>query len=117
MAEHFQGLRAEVTEAQLQDAVVTCAQVLGYRVAHFRPAQTGRGWRTAVSADGAGFPDLVIAGRGQLIFAELKTARGRMSPAQVDWCVALKGTGVRHFIWRPADWLEGRVESELRMSA
>lgn len=103
-----------MTEAQLQDAVITCAQVLGWRVAHFRPAHTARGWRTAVSADGAGFPDLVLAGHGRLVFAELKSARGKLGPEQVDWAIALKGSGVTHCVWRPADWIDGTVEAVLR---
>lgn len=103
-----------MTEAQLQDAVVTCAQVLGWRVAHFRPALTARGWRTAVSADGKGFPDLVLAREGRVLFAELKAERGHLSPEQIDWAVALQGTAVRHYVWRPADWLDGTVEMLLR---
>ena len=47
-----------MSERELQDAVIQLARLLGWRVAHFRPAMTTRGWRTPVSADGAGFPDL-----------------------------------------------------------
>lgn len=39
---------------------------LGYRVAHFRPEKTAHDWRTAVAADGKGYPDLAMAKPGQL---------------------------------------------------
>ena len=60
-----------MTEADLQQAVIECARTLGWMVAHFRPAlrQSGR-WSTPVQADGKGFPDLVLARAGRVIFAE-----------------------------------------------
>jgi hypothetical protein len=74
-----------VTEAELLGAVVQAARLCGWWTAHFRPARTARGWRTPVAADGAGFPDLVLARAGELLFAELKSAGGRVSPAQRVW--------------------------------
>ena len=49
--------------------------MLGGRVAHFRPPRTVHGWRTAVAADGAGFPDLVMVRGSRLLAAELKSER------------------------------------------
>jgi len=52
------------------------AQMLGWKVAHFRPmfdAKRKR-WRTPASRDGVGFPDLVLV-RDRVIVAELKTLR------------------------------------------
>ena len=92
------------TEDQFQRAVIEYAQLLGYRVAHFRPGVTFKGWRTAVSADGAGFPDLVIAGHGRLIFAELKSASGKVSAEQQEWIEELRRCGQRAVVWRPACW-------------
>lgn len=103
-----------MTEAQLQDAVIACARLFGWRVAHFRPAQTARGWRTPVEADGKGFPDLVLARRGELIFAELKSDRGRLSDEQAMWMHALEGIGRRFYLWTPAEWLSGAIEAVLR---
>jgi hypothetical protein len=48
-----------ITEAAFLRQVLDLAKLRGWRTAHFRPAQTSRGWRTAVQGDGAGFPDLV----------------------------------------------------------
>ena len=102
---------APISEANLQAAIVDLARLLRWRVAHFRPAQNGRGdWRTAVSADGAGFPDLVLARNGVVIFAELKSQKGRISPTQEAWLAALPHS----LVWRPADWFSGAVEAALR---
>jgi hypothetical protein len=49
-----------VSERELQDWIVAAARLLGWRVAHFRPAWTEKGWRTAGSYDAQGWPDLVL---------------------------------------------------------
>jgi hypothetical protein len=104
-----------MTEDQLQEAVIDLAHLLGLRVAHFRPARIGppgrERWVTPVEADGKGFPDLVIAGGSEVIFPELKSDTGRLSPEQKLWQAAL---GSRFRVWRPADLQSGRIESELR---
>ncbi len=103
-----------MTEQQLQDAVIECARYLGWRVAHFRPALTGKGWRTAVSGDGKGFPDLVLAHREHgLIFAELKTETGAMRPEQDEWIDVLRRSATVA-VWKPRDWSSGLIEAMLR---
>lgn len=99
-------LAATMSENDLQEAVIEAAHALGYICAHFRPARTEKGWRTAVSADGKGFPDLVAAGRGRVIFAELKGRRGALSPDQQKWRDQLLASNVEWHMWRPADWPE-----------
>jgi len=92
-----------VSERQWQHQVIVMAKTFQWRVAHFRPALNQRGqWQTAVQADGAGFPDLVLAHpSGDLIFAELKSDRGALSADQKRWAAVLN----RHFaLWRPADY-------------
>lgn len=103
-----------MSEAALQSAILELAKLLGWRCAHFRPAQTRTGrWLTPVSADGAGFPDLLMA-RGQvLIAAELKADKGRLTPAQTEWLDALSNV-CDVYVWRPADWASGRIEQVLR---
>ena len=88
-----------ITEAQWQEQVVDLAHIHGWIVAHFRPAQTAKGWRTAVSYDGKGFFDLVLARRGVVIFAELKTQRGTLTDDQRKWFNEVTGS----YIWRPND--------------
>lgn len=106
----------QAQEAEFQAQVIQLARLLGWRVAHFRAAQTKRGWRTPVSADGAGFPDLVLARKGRVIFAELKTQRGKLSTAQECWQNELSGLPnddrVLVTVWRPADWSD--IEAALK---
>lgn len=87
------------SEADFQTWVIGYAQLRGWRVAHFRPARTGRGWRTPMQGD-PGFPDLVLARNGEIIFAELKAERGRLSAEQSQWAFAL---GRVWWEWRPRD--------------
>ena len=52
----------------------------------------------------AGFPDLVLTLGGRVIFAELKTQKGRLRPTQRDWLDALSiCNGVEAYLWRPSD--------------
>lgn len=102
----------QLTEQQFQDQVVDLARLLGYRVAHFRPARTEKGWRTPVAADGAGWPDLVLAKAGRLIFAELKSQRGRLSDDQHAWLDALRAAGAEAYVWRPSQFDD--IETTLR---
>lgn len=56
-----------------------------------------------------GFPDLVLLRGTRLIFAELKSEKGKLTPEQTEWMDALKlfsegpsgGCGV--YLWRPSD--------------
>ena len=107
-----------MTEAELQDAVADLARWLGYRVAHFRPAMTRAGnWITPGKYDHVGFPDLVIVGRGGVIFAELKSAKGRLSHEQREWLGALDESGAHVEVWHPKHWTNGDIEQVLRRLA
>ena len=104
-----------MTEAQFQRSVIELAQLNGWKVAHFRPAQNSKGnWRTPVAADGKGFPDLVLV-KDRVIFAELKTDKGRIRPEQRAWLDAIHTattgdpppcdrTIIETRVWRPRDW-------------
>lgn len=50
-----------------------------------------------------GFPDLVLVCGPRLIFAELKTQKGRITPDQQRWLDALTAASVEVYVWRPAD--------------
>ncbi|HXN62318.1 MAG TPA: hypothetical protein VN886_17875 [Acidimicrobiales bacterium] len=102
-----------MTEVELQDLVIELAHLFGWRVAHFRPARTVDGWRTAVAADGADWPDLTLV-RDRIVFAELKSSRGKLHFQQRVWRDALTGAGAEHYLWSPADWDSGKVECVLR---
>ena len=61
----------------------------------------------------AGFPDIVAARLSRLIFAELKSDKGKVTPEQQEWLDLLEGTGkVEVFVWRPTDF--EKIVEELR---
>jgi hypothetical protein len=97
-----------MTEAQFTETVIELAKLRGWRVAHFRPARTSRGWRTPMMGD-VGFPDLVLARKGEVIFAELKVGNNKMSAAQVAWADQIMS--VR--LWRP-EHLQHEIPEALR---
>lgn len=98
------------SEADFQRAVIDLARRLGWRVFHPRPAQTKRGtWITATAGDGKGYPDLSMVRGGRLIFAELKTDKGRLRPEQAEWLealgeVAYRSEVVEAHVWRPSQF-------------
>ena len=105
-----------MTERELQDWIVGVARLLGWRIAHFRPAWTEKGWRTAGSYDAQGWPDLCLV-RERIVFAEVKLERGRLSAEQDAWLDALRDAGAEVYIWRTSDWLSGEIEAVLRSVA
>jgi hypothetical protein len=104
-----------VSERELQDWIVTAARLLSWRVAHFRPAWTEKGWRTAGAYDAQGWPDLVLV-RERVVFAEIKLDRG-LRPEQLAWLKDLRQAGQEVYVWRDLDWTSGVVEDVLRRSA
>ena len=102
-----------MTEAELQECVIDTAHLFGWKVAHFRAAMTKHGWRTPVAADGKGFPDCVLV-RDRVIFAELKSSTGRISPDQSEWMISLRAAGAEYHLWAPDDWQSGAIEAVLR---
>jgi hypothetical protein len=91
-----------MTEAQFTETVIELARFRGWKVAHFRPALDRGRWRTAMSGD-KGYPDLTLARRGRVIFAELKSETGRPSKEQLEWIEALTYDGNEVYLWRPHD--------------
>jgi len=91
--------RNRMTEGQLLDTVLELAKFHGWMVTHFRPAFTERGWRTPLSGH-KGFPDLVLARRGDVLIVELKTEKGKVTKEQQRWADAI---GTQYRLWRPSD--------------
>lgn len=75
-----------------------------------------RGWLCHHAYDSrrstAGVPDLLLCrpGRdgqtGRVIFVELKTETGTVSPPQRQWLEALAACPVEAYTWRPSMWSE-----------
>ena len=58
-----------------------------------------------MTADGAGWPDLVLVRPPRIIFAELKNDRGEVRPAQLEWLDVLRLLPYAEvYLWRPSDW-------------
>ena len=103
-----------MTEAELQAAVIEMAQLFGWKVAHFRPARTEKGWVTPVAADGKGFPDLCMVHPDKgILFAELKSEKGRVTREQGDWLIAIQHASGNAFLWCPSDWRDGLIQEVL----
>lgn len=96
-------LHAEVSERGFQGEVMDAAQLLHWRTFHVYDSRRST----------AGFPDIVATRGDRLVFAELKTMRGRVSRDQQDWLDALTQVRtVSAHLWRPDSW--DAIEAVLR---
>ena len=92
----------DASEKLFQDQVVQLALTAGWDCHHIRPGKYGNTYKT----DGlAGLPDLILIGqRGQgIIFAELKSRTGKLSPIQEARIRQLLENGCEVHVWRPVD--------------
>lgn len=100
---------ARLSEAQLQEKIVARAKHRGWFVHHDRRQDLG------IAGD-PGFPDLVLARAGEVIFAELKREDGKLTPNQTLWYAQLDPSAHAYYgdeklthnvyVWRPSDWSE-----------
>lgn len=63
--------------------------------------------------DRAGWPDCSLLGTRAAAFRELKTATGRLTPAQRRTGERMRACCLNWDIWRPADLESGRIEAEI----
>jgi hypothetical protein len=61
----------------------------------------------------SGFPDLVLAGPGGVLFRELKRQGKKPTAAQDEWLCALTDAGQDAGVWRPDSLLDGTIALEL----
>ena len=99
-----------MSEDQFQTAVIELAKLNGYRLVYHT-----RDSRRSV----AGFPDLVLVSehRQRALFRELKTSKGRLSPAQFDWISSMQLAKLNAGVWRPEDLTNGHILNDLRGKA
>lgn len=88
-------------ERKWQKIVTRLARTLGWLVYHTYDSR-----RSA-----KGFPDLVLV-RDRVVWAELKSLRGRLRAMQGVWLDALRAAGQEVYLWRPCDL--DRVKEVLR---
>lgn len=89
----------DITEKQFESQVKDLAKLFGWKYYHT--------WRSIHSP--AGFPDCVMVRRSRIVFAELKSEKGKVSPKQQEWLDALGNVGdkdVQVYLWRPGDFDE-----------
>lgn len=84
-----------MSEKQLMETIRQAAKLLGYLCYHTHNSMHSAG----------GFPDLVLVRKRRLIFAELKSAKGKITDGQESWLQALQWSvpGVEVYLWRPID--------------
>lgn len=107
--------RAIESEESLLTRVIAEAKEHGWLVQHVRPLKSAKGWRTPIQGDKGG-PDLIMARAGRVIFAELKSQKADLEPAQRLWQNAIIGpppepgltmmvsARLCYYVWRPLDW-------------
>jgi hypothetical protein len=110
----------QMPEQELEDCICDLLDTFGIWYHHDRPARTGRVdekgkpvWRNHYRGQN-GVPDFnPILGNDRVIYTELKTQKGRLTPAQTEWLERLERAGQEVYVWRPVDWLNGTVPEVL----
>ncbi len=105
----------KIREEEFQQQVIDMAHLYGWKIAHFRPGMNRRGqWQTAVSGDGAGFPDNFLVRRAtrHSLVAELKIPPNPLTEKQNEWLDDCEICGIPAYVWTPDDWAE--IESVLK---
>ena len=90
------GMNIVTSEKELLQMVRQLAKLKQYHVYH-----TFNSYHSE-----AGFPDLTIWKDKRLIFAELKTEKGKLTQEQKDTLESLASTGNEVYLWRPSNWNE-----------
>jgi hypothetical protein len=87
--------RLATTERTFQSRVEAFAKLTGWLTFHATISQFST----------PGWPDLAMTRNGRLVFAELKSERGRTSEAQRPWLEHLELVPcIEVYVWRPSDW-------------
>lgn len=101
----IRAMYGRMTEATLQGNIRQAAITLGWLYYHTHDSRRSD----------PGFPDTVLVRGERILYRELKTWTGKMSPAQVSWFNALEAAGADVKIWRPQEWGDGSILKELEL--
>lgn len=97
-------IAGQMSEDDLQNKVIDTA--LRYRWMYYHTYNSRRSV--------PGFLDLVLVHEDHgVLWRELKRQNGRVSPAQRTWVDRLTVAGENVGVWRPSDWVSGRIVKEL----
>lgn len=91
-----------VSEKVFMSQVRQLARMYGWKQYHT--------WNSFRSTEG--FPDLVLVRPPRLIFAELKSEKGKATEAQLEWLHGFRSCNLEAYVWRPSDFDE--IERILR---
>lgn len=96
-AETRRAMARLMTEDELLTAITEAATMTGWRWMHIRRSDL------AIVQGHSGFPDLILARDGRVMYLELKTMTGDVTPDQAAWLVALDNGDVWATVVRPVD--------------
>ena len=88
-------MKVAISEKEFESQVKDLARLYGWKYYHT--------WRSIHSP--AGYPDCVLVRPPRLIFAELKSEIGKVSPKQQEWLdILAQCPQVEVYLWRPSDF-------------
>jgi hypothetical protein len=107
-----------ITERRFQRQVTDYARLMGWRVREDRATNQRRdcAWcrrplccaacsrPVSVLRNDAGMLDLILIRRPRIVWAELKSERGKLTVEQAACVAELRACGQEVFVWRPRDW-------------
>jgi hypothetical protein len=96
--------RPKMTESQLQASILDLCRTRRLLAFHVRDSR---------KSVGVGFPDLVVAGVGGVLFRELKNDVLQPTPEQMTWLGTLEAGGADAALWRPEQWYAGDIAAAL----
>ena len=93
-----------MTEAEWQEQVIELAHLLGWEHMHVRRS-IGKGSKWTTATNVSGWPDLTLWSERHrmLLFVELKSDIGKLTPDQNEVHRSLQAAGQAVLVWRPAD--------------
>ena len=95
-----------LTEKDILRTIIDGAKALGLEVYHvFEQYQYAH--RTS-----KGFPDLVLARPPRLVFGEVKSLQGKLTPDQERWIAILERCNVEVYVFRSWEEAEGVLRGE-----
>lgn len=97
------------SEYEFQEEIWKWAELHGWFVMGVRPVRVQRAngdvyYQTPFFAHGKGWPDLTLVRGSEIVFCEVKTAKGRTSAEQDAWLDRLQRTGAAAGVCSPNEW-------------
>lgn len=99
-------VKARMTEAALLAHVLRRLKAFGYTAYHTHDSRKSQ----------PGYPDIAAVRGSRLLYAELKSAKGVLTPEQLAWLNALWSAGAECYVWRPKDldWIDDVLTNDAR---